>query len=179
MILHEAMALREPMDAIFELLRREEWVLDGAAPIARESARLLGKKKKSCKSREKRSYAELIHSCPQVVHKAPKVVDNSVDNLSARAGKPQNHADSSRGSGPCQKSDGFGFWGGKSPKCGTCKPVESPKVEKPFWGAPKRRKYRKWRSLEREAVKENGKFENLGLLAGAKYPSFPPFLERK
>jgi len=52
-------------------------------------------------------------------------------------------------------------------------------VEKPFWGAPKRRKYGKWRSLEREAVKENGKFENLGLLAGAKCPLFPPFLERK
>ena len=131
------------MDAIFELLRREEWVLDGAAPIARESARLLGKKKKSCKNREKRSYAELIHNCPQVVHKAPKVVDNSVDNLNARAGKPQNHADSSRGSSPCQKSDGFGFWGRKSPKCGTCKPVESPKVEKRFWDAQNRRKWRK------------------------------------
>ena len=172
------------MDAIFELLRREEWVLDGAAPIARESARLLGKKKKSCKNREKRSYAELIHNCPQVVHKAPKVVDNSVDNLSAREGKPQNHADSSRGSSPCQKSDGFGFWGRKSPKCGTCKPVESPKVEKRFWDA------------KSEKIRENGgktaegtAVSVLGALnpahnadfprRAAEFRLFPPFLERK
>ncbi len=173
------------MDAIFELLRREEWVLDGAALIARESARLLGKKKKSCKNREKRSYAELIHNCPQVIHKAPKLVDNSVDNLSARAGKPQNHADSSRGSRRCQNSDGFGFWGGKSPKCGTCKPVESPKSGKAVLGLPKSEKIREngGKTAEGTAVRvlgalnpaHNADFPR----RGAEIRLFPPFLERK
>ena len=173
------------MDAIFELLRREEWGFGWSRAHCEGISATFGEKKKSCKNREKRSYAELIHNCPQVVHKAPKVVDNSVDNLSARAGKPQNHADSSRGSSPCQKSDGFGFWAENPQNAERANLLNLRKVEKRSCGRPKSEKIREngGKTAEGTAVRvlgalnpaHNADFPR----RGAEIRLFPPFLERK